>query len=95
MDILLWIIFGGLAGWIASLIVGADASLGILGNIIVGIVGAFIGGWIADRMTPQEAHAAGMDSSMADRPTTFWSFVWAVIGAIILLVVLNLIFQAF
>jgi len=50
MNILLWLIFGGLAGWIASLITGNDPSLGIIGNITVGIVGAFIGGWIADKV---------------------------------------------
>ena len=46
MDIILWIIFGGLVGWIASLIMKTDAQQGILLNIIVGIVGATLGGWI-------------------------------------------------
>ncbi len=44
MGILLWIIFGALAGWIASLIMHTDAQQGALANIIIGIVGAFIGG---------------------------------------------------
>ncbi len=86
MNILLWIVFGGIAGWVASLITGDAAGLGVVGNIIVGIIGAFIGGWIADR-TGIKAGAPG-----ADRPTNFWGFVWAVIGAIILLVILNLLF---
>lgn len=86
MNILLWIIFGGLAGWLASMIMGADASLGVLGNIIVGIIGAFIGGWIADRTQVGEGQPG------TDRPTTVWAFVWAVIGAVILLFILNLIF---
>ena len=46
MGIIGWIILGGLAGWVASLIMKTDGSQGILMNIIVGIVGAFIGGWI-------------------------------------------------
>lgn len=46
MGILSWIIFGGLAGWIASKITGHDASMGILSNIIVGIIGALAGGFI-------------------------------------------------
>ncbi len=46
MDIILWIIFGGLVGWIASLIMKTNAQQGILLNIIVGIVGATLGGWI-------------------------------------------------
>jgi uncharacterized membrane protein YeaQ/YmgE (transglycosylase-associated protein family) len=44
MGILLWIIFGALVGWITSLIMGTDARQGALGNIILGIVGAFVGG---------------------------------------------------
>lgn len=46
MGIILWIIFGALAGWIASLIMKTDAQQGAMANIIVGIVGAFIGGLI-------------------------------------------------
>ena len=47
MDILVWIILGGIAGWIASMIMGADARMGILANIIVGIIGAASGGFLA------------------------------------------------
>ena len=46
MGILLWIIFGGLAGWIASIIMGANKQMGIIANVSVGVVGAFIGGFI-------------------------------------------------
>ncbi len=46
MGIILWIIFGAIAGWIASIIMGRNAQMGALANIVVGIVGAFIGGWI-------------------------------------------------
>ncbi|KKS28646.1 MAG: transglycosylase associated protein [Parcubacteria group bacterium GW2011_GWA2_43_11] len=86
MNIVLWIIFGGVAGWVASLIVGADSSLGIVGNVVVGIIGAFLGGWIGDQ-TGIRSGAPG-----ADRPTDFVGFVWAVIGAVILLFILNLLF---
>lgn len=47
MGILLWIIFGGLVGWIASLILGTDAQQGIIGNIVLGILGALLGGFIS------------------------------------------------
>lgn len=47
MSILAWIILGGLAGWLASLVMGENDRLGWFGNIIVGIAGAFIGSWIA------------------------------------------------
>lgn len=46
MNFLLWIIFGALAGWIASKILKTDAEQGALMNIILGIVGAFIGGFL-------------------------------------------------
>ena len=46
MGIILWIIFGALVGWLASLIMGTDAQQGALANIIVGIIGAVIGGWV-------------------------------------------------
>src|SRR5687767_15290465 len=46
MGILAWIILGGIAGWIASMLAGKNGEQGILGNIIVGIIGAFIGGFI-------------------------------------------------
>ena len=41
-----WIIIGGLAGWIASKIMGNDAQQGVLGNIIVGVIGALVGGFV-------------------------------------------------
>ena len=47
MSIIAWIIFGGLAGWIASMITGDNARQGVVGNVIVGVLGAFIGGWLA------------------------------------------------
>ena len=50
MGILLWIIFGGIVGWIASLIMGTDSQQGLFLNIIVGIVGAILGGWIMSFM---------------------------------------------
>ncbi|HZD10808.1 MAG TPA: GlsB/YeaQ/YmgE family stress response membrane protein [Candidatus Binatia bacterium] len=46
MNIILWIIIGGLAGWIASMIMDRDAGMGALANVIVGIVGAIIGGFV-------------------------------------------------
>ncbi|MGM0450711.1 MAG: GlsB/YeaQ/YmgE family stress response membrane protein, partial [Pseudomonadota bacterium] len=47
MDIIIWLIMGGIVGWIASLIMGTDAQQGIILNVVVGIVGALIGGWLA------------------------------------------------
>ncbi|NLD51538.1 MAG: GlsB/YeaQ/YmgE family stress response membrane protein [Clostridiales bacterium] len=46
MGILSWIILGALAGWVASKITGHDASMGAIANIIVGIIGSVVGGFI-------------------------------------------------
>ena len=43
LSIIGWIVLGGLAGWVASMIVGTNARQGLLGNIIAGIIGAFVG----------------------------------------------------
>lgn len=46
MNIIAWIIFGAIAGWIASIITGKNKKMGAVANIVVGVVGAFLGGWI-------------------------------------------------
>jgi uncharacterized membrane protein YeaQ/YmgE (transglycosylase-associated protein family) len=46
MNIIIWLIVGGVIGWLASLVMRTDGQQGILLNIVVGIVGAFIGGWL-------------------------------------------------
>src|ERR671922_1922490 len=50
MNIILWIIFGAIAGWIASIIMGRNAQMGALANIVVGIVGALIGGFLMNAL---------------------------------------------
>ena len=47
MGILSWIIFGALAGWIASIIMGRNRSMGLILNIVVGIAGSALGGWLS------------------------------------------------
>ena len=46
MNFIIWLIVGGLIGWIASKIMNTDAQQGLLLNIVVGIVGALLGGWL-------------------------------------------------
>ncbi len=72
-----WIIIGGLAGWIASKIMGTDAQQGILLNIVVGIVGGLIGGWIL-----------GLFIDMEDAGWIL-SFITALVGACLLLFVVK------
>lgn len=79
MDIITWLIVGLVAGVLASLVVGGSG-YGILGDIVVGIVGAFIGGWLFAE--------AGWRAPFAGLPGTI--FV-AFIGAAILLLVVHLI----
>jgi uncharacterized membrane protein YeaQ/YmgE (transglycosylase-associated protein family) len=51
LGIISWIIFGALAGWVASLIAGTNREQGWLENIIVGIIGAFLGGFLFSSLT--------------------------------------------
>ncbi len=77
MGLVAWVVFGALAGWVASIIAGTNRRQGCLFDVIVGVVGAFIGGLIMELAT-------GRGISFGFNPT---SFVVAVVGAIILLVI--------
>lgn len=77
LNILIWIVVGGVAGWLASLLV-RGAGLGIIGDIIVGILGAFIGGFLYGFF----GHAGVTGFNIG-------STICAVIGAVILLVILR------
>lgn len=46
MNVVIWLVVGGLVGWVASLLMRTDARQGVIMNVVVGIVGAFLGGWI-------------------------------------------------
>ena len=79
MGILAWIIFGAIAGWLASLIAKTDEKQGALANIVVGILGAVVGGWIAGILFNSPG-VTGFNLS---------SFVIAVFGAVLLLFIKN------
>lgn len=80
MGIISWIIFGALAGWVASLIAGTGSQQGCLLDIVVGIVGAFIGGIVVEFLTGQTVNFTSFRLS---------SFIVAVIGAVILLTLIK------
>ena len=80
MGIILWIIFGGLAGWIASLIMHTDAQQGIILNIIIGIVGASRGGFIMSLLGESGVNGFNV-----------YSFLVAIGGAVVLLYLAQLI----
>ena len=76
MNILGWVILGGLAGWIASKFVGTDKGQGILGNILAGVIGGVVGGWLFD-----------MVGGTGVTGFNIWSFFVAVVGAVIVLMI--------
>ena len=76
MGIIGWIVLGGLAGWVASKFVGTDAQQGVIGNIIAGIIGGFLGGWIFSLLGGSGVTGFNL-----------WSFVVALVGAVIVLMV--------
>ena len=84
MGIIAWIIFGALAGWVASMIAGTNREQGWIENILVGIVGAFLGGFLFSLLT-------GRPNVME---FNLGSFIVAVIGALVLLFILRLLRRA-
>jgi uncharacterized membrane protein YeaQ/YmgE (transglycosylase-associated protein family) len=46
MNLIMWLVVGGLIGWVASMFMGTDGRQGIIPNVVVGIVGAVLGGWL-------------------------------------------------
>ena len=81
LDFIIWLIVGGIIGWLASLIMKTDAQQGILLNVVVGIIGAFIGGWLIAPLMGGSTGSGGFD---------IMGFIAALIGAIILLAIVNL-----
>lgn len=78
MGIIAWIVLGGLAGWLASVLV-RGTGLGLLADILVGIVGAFIGGLIFSAFG-----GTGITGF------NLWSFIVALVGAVVLLLIVRL-----
>ena len=79
MGIILWLVIGGVIGWLASIIMRTDAQQGIFLNIIVGVVGAFLGGLLFT------------GGSINNAPLTIYSFLVSLVGAVVLLAIVNLV----
>jgi uncharacterized membrane protein YeaQ/YmgE (transglycosylase-associated protein family) len=81
MGIIIWLIVGGIVGWLASIIMKTDAQQGIVLNVVVGIVGAFIGGWLIGPL---------LGAGSINDGITVMSFIVSLLGAIVLLAIVNL-----
>jgi uncharacterized membrane protein YeaQ/YmgE (transglycosylase-associated protein family) len=75
MNLIVWLIVGGVIGWLASIVMKTNAQMGLIANVVVGVIGAAIGGWLATLL--------GIGGGQVV------SFILAVIGAAILIVILK------
>ncbi len=82
MNLIIWLIIGGVVGWLASLIMRTDGQQGIVLNVVVGLVGAFLAGWFVTPMIGVGTINQN-DFSLA-------SVLVSLIGAVILLAIVNL-----
>jgi uncharacterized membrane protein YeaQ/YmgE (transglycosylase-associated protein family) len=78
MNIIGWVVLGGIAGWLASIVMKRNSQMGLVANVIVGVVGAAIGGWLVTQFGG--AGVTGFNLS---------SLLVAVLGAVVLLAVIN------
>jgi uncharacterized membrane protein YeaQ/YmgE (transglycosylase-associated protein family) len=83
MDFIIWLVVGGLIGWIASMIMRTDGQQGIILNVIVGIIGAALGGWLISPLVGVGTINQGGFS--------FGALVVSLLGAIVLLAIVNLL----
>jgi uncharacterized membrane protein YeaQ/YmgE (transglycosylase-associated protein family) len=81
MGILIWLIVGGVVGWLASIIMRTDGQQGLLLNVIVGIIGALLAGFIISPMVGVGTINDGV---------TVGTFLVSLVGAVILLAIVNL-----
>lgn len=84
MDLIITLLVGALIGWLASMIMKTDEQQGALANIVVGIVGSWLGAWVfGDLLNIGGATAAGSFN--------FWGIIWGVVGAVLLIWILRML----
>jgi uncharacterized membrane protein YeaQ/YmgE (transglycosylase-associated protein family) len=83
MNLIIWLVVGGLIGWVASLVMHTDAKQGLFLNIVVGIVGSFLGGFLVAPLI-----GAG---TINQNDFSIRGLLASLIGAIILLAIVNLV----
>jgi uncharacterized membrane protein YeaQ/YmgE (transglycosylase-associated protein family) len=82
MNLIIWLVIGGILGWLASLVMKRDAQQGVILNVVVGIVGALLGGWLLSPLFG----IATINQNNFSLPSLGVSFL----GAVILLAIVNL-----
>jgi uncharacterized membrane protein YeaQ/YmgE (transglycosylase-associated protein family) len=82
MSIIGWIVLGAIGGWIGGLLVKGDEGMGVIMHIVLGIVGAMLAGWVVTLLTHDDPMDGVLDIS---------SLVTAIVGAIVLVIVVNMI----
>ncbi len=85
MNFIIWIVIGGVLGWLASLVMKTDAQQGMFLNVVVGIVGALLGGWLLSPLFGSGTINTD-DFSVLSLAVSF-------LGALILLAIVNLVFR--
>lgn len=83
VNLILWIILGGIAGWIASMIMHRDGQMGAVANIVVGIIGAVVGGFLFNLV-----------GLAGDTGFNLWTLLVSVIGAVVLLALIGMVNRA-
>jgi uncharacterized membrane protein YeaQ/YmgE (transglycosylase-associated protein family) len=83
MNIIIWLVVGGLIGWVASMVMRTNGQQGILLNVVVGVVGAVLGGWFLSPLV-------GV-STINQGNLSVPSLIVSLLGAVILLAVVNLV----
>jgi uncharacterized membrane protein YeaQ/YmgE (transglycosylase-associated protein family) len=79
INFILFLIIGGLVGWLASKIMGTDPQQGVLMNVVIGIVGAFLGGWLLGSVL------GFYEGSIMEEPLDIGAILIALVGAVILI----------
>ncbi|RST54009.1 GlsB/YeaQ/YmgE family stress response membrane protein [Variovorax sp. DXTD-1] len=82
MNLIIWLVVGGLIGWVASMIMKTNAQQGMILNVIVGIVGSLLGGWLV-------APLLGV-ATVNQNDFSILGLLASLIGAVILLAIVNL-----
>jgi uncharacterized membrane protein YeaQ/YmgE (transglycosylase-associated protein family) len=83
MNFIIWLIVGGIVGWLASMVMKTDAQQGMILNVVVGIVGALLGGWLISPLV-------GVGTINQDA-LSIPAILVSLVGAIILLAIVNLV----